>query len=384
MNTDLLLAASLENDMEHAGKLLEISFQKATEAESKKTISFVYSNVLRKLYVRQQVLCPINCTFDNSDLPESTILKTMVVYSRPQDASEPVQRCMNHIVQEKASDLREYFLRCQHKYAKYETDAKTGKQSVSVPVSKLTEISGKQILTCYYMFMCFSSCSGTVNRRPTQLIFTLENESGIMAQKVIELRICACPGRDKALDENQLFTGKRRNKPNRHLSDCDSFGRRTSSDADISDGETDDEEYHFTVKGRKAYFQMKSMYQDLQDARKYRRYVRKDPTPIPNSADIIRPFPLNLSPIRNSAPIDKFLGDVGLTSLSDPLRLAGIFTTQDLTVLSPSEIEARSRVPAHIASMLQALSKQHNLPFSPGFLGMNLGIFGHADSPLSK
>ena len=77
--------------------------------------------------------------------------------------------------------------------------------------------------------MCLSSCSGSLNRRPTKLIFNLEDVkyapryiciqsirisielachlfSGIeVGRHVVDVRICSCPGRDiKAEEEKQL------------------------------------------------------------------------------------------------------------------------------------------------------------------------------------
>ena len=53
-----------------------------------------------------------------------------------------------------------------------------------------------------YLFTCFSSCAGGLNRRPFQVVFTLEDGTGrVLGRHAVEMRICACPGRDRQHEE---------------------------------------------------------------------------------------------------------------------------------------------------------------------------------------
>jgi hypothetical protein len=139
--------------------------------------------------------------------PEGTKIRATPIYVKPEHVQEVVQRCLNHAAgkenNENPSTPPAHLVRCEHTSADYCTDAFTGRHSVTVPCEQPQ--AGAQWVTNIYQFMCFSSCVGGLNRRPIQLIFTLENNGQILGRQSVEVRICACPGRDRKTEENAMF-----------------------------------------------------------------------------------------------------------------------------------------------------------------------------------
>lgn len=60
---------------------------------------------------------------------------------------------------------------------------------------------GTEYVTEMFAFMCFSSCASGPSRRPVEVIFTLERDGQTLGRRVVEIRVCACPGRDRKSDE---------------------------------------------------------------------------------------------------------------------------------------------------------------------------------------
>jgi len=68
--------------------------------------------------------------------------------------------------------------------------------------------AGAEWVTNLFQFMCFSSCVGGLNRRPVRVVFTLERDGLVLGRQAVELRICACPGRDRRTDEESVSVNR--------------------------------------------------------------------------------------------------------------------------------------------------------------------------------
>ena len=142
------------------------------------TVLFIlqYSELLKKLYVRMATTCPIRFQ-TRSTPPHGSIIRAMPIFMKPEHVQEVVKRCPNHATTREHNENHPapaHLVRCEHKLAQYVTDPYTERHSVLIPHEQPQ--AGADWVTNLYQFMCFSSCVGGLNRRPIQLIFTLEHE----------------------------------------------------------------------------------------------------------------------------------------------------------------------------------------------------------------
>ncbi|CAK9295974.1 unnamed protein product [Gordionus sp. m RMFG-2023] len=77
--------------------------------------------------------------------------------------------------------------------------------SVSIPIN--IEHFFEDTIDIPLQFVCFSSCSGGINKRNVQLVFTLETSTNIiLAQTLLDLRVCAAVLRDFRKDEERIIS----------------------------------------------------------------------------------------------------------------------------------------------------------------------------------
>ncbi|GBN25247.1 Cellular tumor antigen p53 [Araneus ventricosus] len=174
------------------------------QQKTTKGVSWTYSKLKDKLYVGKDAPCPINFSakVGNTD---GIVIRATALYSSPEHASEVVHRCVNHSMTEGSKGVfeAEHLVRCESLRATYEEDHTTKRHSVIVPFENPPD--GQFYSTYLYKFTCFGSCAGGPNRRPLMLIFSLEKGGKVLGRRKLDVKICACPGRDRKAEEKQVM-----------------------------------------------------------------------------------------------------------------------------------------------------------------------------------
>lgn len=176
--------------------------------------SVVFSN--NKLFIRLGAKMTFGVSYREQMRNEPLYLRAMIVFSKPAEMHLPVKRCNNHRTGSAPSAVAlASIIRINNPKAHYsgceEGETFGDRLSVVMPLENgnFDEDGNKtQMISCE--FLCQSSCSSGINRRPTTLVFTLENANGqLLGKGTQEFKVCSCPKRDS---EREILERKRKSE----------------------------------------------------------------------------------------------------------------------------------------------------------------------------
>ncbi|KJH51792.1 P53 DNA-binding domain protein [Dictyocaulus viviparus] len=175
-------------------KLLAVGITPQTK--SSKNLDYVVGGAMTKngntLYCKAEMMVPFTFTYASECDPRSRI-RVRAEYTEERYTNKPVERCPNHLVKD-GSDVKMHFVRCEHAETEY-LDSNEN-YALRIPLCDTTG----------FMFTCFSSCSGGINRRPVQLTFVLEGVDGSRLEMFsVPLKVCANPLRDASKEDERKF-----------------------------------------------------------------------------------------------------------------------------------------------------------------------------------
>ncbi|CAL8327212.1 unnamed protein product [Lota lota] len=240
----------------------QLRFQKSGTAKS---VTSTYSSVLNKLYCQLAKTCPVEVLVDR-DPPQGAILRATAVYKKTEHVAEVVRRCPHH-QQEDVVEHRSHLIRVEgSQRAQYMEDPNTKRQSVTLPYEPPQ--LGSMHTTLLLNFMCNSSCMGGMNRRPILAILTLESPEGqVLGRRCYEVRVCACPGRDRKIEEGNIeksegtkLAKKRRNAP----AAAPAAQPKKVVSSSSAEEDPDKEVFVIQVRGRERYETLKKINEGLE------------------------------------------------------------------------------------------------------------------------
>lgn len=158
-----------------------------------------------KLFIKMGSRMTINLSYREQSRNEQLFLRAMIIFSKPAEMHLPVKRCANHRVlnqQNAEPQMLSSILKINDPKAHYigteEGQTFQERLSVVIPIDNYNyDENGKIAQSVGLEFGCQNSCSSGINRRPTSIVFTLENQTyDLLGKSAIEFKVCSCPKRD--------------------------------------------------------------------------------------------------------------------------------------------------------------------------------------------
>lgn len=181
---------------------------------------FLYSHKLGRIYVDKDCNFSVSFNWDTKHAQPDMYVRATVVFSDVEQSEKRVERCLQHfhessgLAQEIAKNVLHSSRDIGTQGVYYCGDVNTADSWYSVLVH--FKKTSPEPCTHAYKFTCKSSCASGINRRAIAIIFTLEDQRGIIyGRQKVSVRVCSCLRRDMIRDENDLDNNKRRAPPNK-------------------------------------------------------------------------------------------------------------------------------------------------------------------------
>lgn len=179
---------------------------------------WVYSRKLQQIFIgmNKKIVMQFTMSPDTWQFGVGFYIVALPVYSTDEHINVPVNRCTFHSVEDDPqgqahqqediclcgsnNNFVGHVVRCGSD-AEYFFNCSTKRHGVRVRVTP-PEV-GSECIRVPYFFSCKTSCPKGMQRRPIQVIFTLEDETGVIhGRQKIGVKICSCPKRDKKRQED--------------------------------------------------------------------------------------------------------------------------------------------------------------------------------------
>jgi len=172
-----------------------------------------YSAILNKLYIAQNRAVTLTLS-TSAPTSASFSLRAQLAFTSPDHQKDPVRVCYQHSHTgggtPRTDALASHILRLTAGEplvdVKYLHFTDTGKHAVLVSPLP-APAPGTTTVPITIRFTDLSSCPGGINRREIAVVFTLESEGRVVGRKVLPVRVCTCPKRDRQHDEKERGSG---------------------------------------------------------------------------------------------------------------------------------------------------------------------------------
>ncbi|XP_045503406.1 cellular tumor antigen p53 [Colias croceus] len=193
----------------------DVNFTVEIDAVNTKKKKYLYSHRLNRIYVDMGCNFSVGFRWDAEKLcGRDVFVRATTVFAELAQAEKRVERCYQHSHEssnagtERAVTMN--VLRSARAlgsagvYYCGRAERSDSWYSVAVRLDAPADLA--------YVFACKSSCSSGINRRPINVIFTLEDICGkVYGRQSVGARVCSCPRRDMLRDEEdaEVPRGKR-------------------------------------------------------------------------------------------------------------------------------------------------------------------------------